>query len=118
MNDDLTKLFGAPISVYTRAEAIADGALVDVSDAARSVGWPIGPNDLASVVLTHAIDARVADPETRIRFLMKAWPTMLAGVVTGDTRVVFLFEGIESFIDIGPDDNGDPCITIGERGDF
>lgn len=35
---DLTELFGEPISVYTRAQAIEDGVLVDVSETAREAG--------------------------------------------------------------------------------
>jgi len=34
-------LFGPPISVYTRSQAIADGVLVDVSDTARQAGFTI-----------------------------------------------------------------------------
>lgn len=33
-----TELFGDPISVYTREQAIEDGALIDVSETAREVG--------------------------------------------------------------------------------
>ena len=46
--DSAAALFGAPISVYTRVQAIADGVLVDVSSTAREAGivWP--------VAMTHA----------------------------------------------------------------
>lgn len=35
---DMRAVFGEPISVYTRAQALADGALVDVSKMAREAG--------------------------------------------------------------------------------
>lgn len=37
----LAELYGAPISVYTRAQAIEDGFLVDVSEHAREVGFMV-----------------------------------------------------------------------------
>src|SRR5262245_51303955 len=48
MNDqdntnDPRDLFGPPISMYTRAMALEDGALVDLSELARDFGirWPV-----------------------------------------------------------------------------
>ena len=45
MNDKQTAddLFGEVIYTYTRAQAIADGVLIDVSDTAREAGfcWPV-----------------------------------------------------------------------------
>lgn len=39
----LLDLFGPPISVYTRADAIADGSQIDVTETAREAGirWPV-----------------------------------------------------------------------------
>ena len=36
--NSLTEIFGEPISTYTRAEAIEDGVLVDVSETAAEAG--------------------------------------------------------------------------------
>lgn len=36
---ELIEMFGEPIHVYTRAQAIADGALHDVTDTAREAGF-------------------------------------------------------------------------------
>lgn len=44
----LTEIFGDPISSYSRAQAIEDGFLVDVSEPAREAGFSI------SVALTRA----------------------------------------------------------------
>lgn len=43
MSTDLTELFGEVIHSYTRAQAIEDGTLVDVSELAREAGftWPV-----------------------------------------------------------------------------
>ena len=38
---DLSDLFGPPISIYTRAEAIEDGSLVDVTETAREAGFTV-----------------------------------------------------------------------------
>jgi len=37
--DDLESLFGNAICAYTRADAIADGTLVDVTETAREAGF-------------------------------------------------------------------------------
>lgn len=41
--DTIRELFGEPIHVYSRAQAIEDGQLIDVSTAAREAGivWPV-----------------------------------------------------------------------------
>jgi hypothetical protein len=41
--NDITEIFGEPISVYTRAQGIADGFLHDVTNVAREFGlrWPV-----------------------------------------------------------------------------
>lgn len=38
---DLEEIFGEPIYVYTRAEAIEDGVLVDVTETAREAGFVV-----------------------------------------------------------------------------
>lgn len=39
---DLTEFFGKPISVYTMADAIADGAIVEIGDLAKDLfTWPV-----------------------------------------------------------------------------
>ena len=39
LSDDLTATFGEVVYAYTRAEAIADGVLVDVTELARAAGF-------------------------------------------------------------------------------
>ena len=59
----LTDVFGPVIHAYTRADAIADGALVDVSETAREAGftWPV-----ALTAAAHA-DAVAWDDDTEAR---------------------------------------------------
>ena len=55
---DLSEIFGPPISVYTRAQGIEDGELVDVSETAREAGF------VYPVALTRAVwNNYVAVPE-------------------------------------------------------
>lgn len=49
MVNESEKLFGAPIYVYTRAQAITDGELIDVSEMAKQAGFKI------SVAVTRAV---------------------------------------------------------------
>lgn len=44
----MNEIFGEPIHTYTRAQAIEDGALVDVSETATEAGFRV------PVALTHA----------------------------------------------------------------
>ncbi len=41
--DTMREIFGEPIHTYTRAQAIEDGQLIDVSTTAREAGivWPV-----------------------------------------------------------------------------
>jgi len=39
MNETMAKIFGEPISIYTRRQALDDGVLVDVSEMAREAGF-------------------------------------------------------------------------------
>jgi hypothetical protein len=58
----MEEFFGEPISVYTRAQAIADGVLVDVTEAAKQAGFRI------PVALTAALwgtcQAEATEPDS------------------------------------------------------
>jgi hypothetical protein len=53
--DYMTEFFGEPIHVYTRAQALADGQLVDVTETAREAGftWPVAMTQAAWHDLVH-----------------------------------------------------------------
>ena len=60
---DIAAAFGPPISTYTRAQAIEDGFLVEVSETAREAGFKI------PVALTRAVwDRLVALPDDYLGF--------------------------------------------------
>ncbi|MDA8260651.1 MAG: hypothetical protein M0Z99_34305 [Betaproteobacteria bacterium] len=61
--DTMREIFGEPIHTYTRAQAIEDGQLIDVSTTAREAGivWPVAMTSAAwadCVEWTDATEAR------------------------------------------------------------
>jgi hypothetical protein len=114
------------ISIYTRAQALQDGVLVDVSELAREAGfsWPVAVTDhlyhsyivpaLALVsegssiqgrlwdtlmVLRHAIRSSKDDTYLRFTVLFQMSP----GVAPVPVELVSV---------AGPDDDGSPCLAI------
>ena len=59
---NMTEYFGEPISTYTRAQAIEDGVLVDVSTAAREAGFKF------PVAVTRAVWDGYVVPDKRARY--------------------------------------------------
>ena len=55
---ELTEIFGEPISIYTRAQGIEDGVLVDVTETAREAGfkWPVALTSALFAVIEHQGD--------------------------------------------------------------
>ena len=126
---ELTDLFGPVIHTYTRAQAITDGVLVDVTETAAEAGFrhPVAltcavwseavawdPDNRAAQdeggrlwdVLTmarHAITSRGTTPCDRVRFgvlRVPNTPTATRPTITGLT------------VHIGPGDSGEPVLTI------
>lgn len=136
---DLADLFGEPISTYTRAEAIEDGALIDVSATAREAGvaWPVA---LTSAAWADCVEW-TEDTEKRKGYTGQSESGRLWDVCWMLSRVVLRAarQGLQAspahpmyvellrtpregrgvkprlvhlkFI-VGPDDNGRPCITV------
>ena len=59
---NMTEYFGEPISTYTRAQAIEDGILVDVSTAAREAGFKF------PVAVTPTVWDGYVVPDSRARY--------------------------------------------------
>lgn len=124
--------WGAPIHTYTRAEALADGVLVDVTETGREAGFrlsvamttgawseavawpdcdplclaPAGqdePSRLWDVLMQAHIAARRARNESIVTFDVLRVPNDCASVQP--TRLALKMV-------IGPGDNGEPVITI------
>lgn len=123
---------------YTRAEALSDGVLVDVSTIAREAGfrWP--------VAITDHLSARL-QPDTPNQQLGQSYQGRLWDVVwmasraalgvpkkAGSDQVRFLLilaefdeaeqrlrhHELELFMMAGPGDDGEPVVTIGFPEDF
>ncbi|OGV70912.1 MAG: hypothetical protein A2283_22070 [Lentisphaerae bacterium RIFOXYA12_FULL_48_11] len=137
--NDLKEIFGECISVYTRAQAIEDGVLVDVSETASEAGfkWP--------VAVTRAVYDRYVEVPEELEgqqdiqgrgwdLVYMLWVNIRNGKINGGcgnyTLLVRMPE-TEAWQDnerrepeshglrlvtlkavSGPDDNGDPVITV------
>ena len=136
--DAMREIFGEPIHTYTRAQAIEDGQLIDVSTTAREAGivWPVA---LTSAAWTDCVEWTDAT-EARKGYTWQSesgrlWDVlwMLAMAIRGALRQGLdlnqqpLFysllrtpregRGVKprkvtlKFM-VGPGDNGRPCITV------
>lgn len=127
--DPVREFFGEPISTYTRAQALEDGVLVDVTSQAQG-------SFKTPVALTAELWARITDilPGTdretivnvRLTELFRAAEAAAETAPKGTRRVSFPMlmasrEGVSSvtiLADCGPGDRGEPVITIGFPRDF
>ncbi|EKL9720603.1 hypothetical protein PS692_004352 [Escherichia coli] len=133
MTNNTAPLFNAEdvISVYTRAQGIADGVLVDVTETAREAGFriPVALTRAAwadCVEWTAADEARKATTQDEAgRLWDVVWMAHLAARTAGNVeRCLFdLYrvprEGrgnrprrVSLAMQIGPGDNAEPVITI------
>jgi len=135
----MTEFFGPAVSTYTRAQAIEDGLLIDVSTTAREAGivWPVALTSAAwadCVAWDDATEARKGytgqSESGRLwdvcwmlsRVVLRAAQQGLQSSPAHPTYVELLRTPREGrgvmprlvhlkFI-VGPDDNGRPCITV------
>ncbi len=135
---ELGDFFGKPVHVYTRAQAIEDGVLIDVSATAREAGivWPVAMTSAAwadCVEWTEQTEARkgYSGQSESGRLWDVVW--MLSLAVRGalrrglDASQQPLFysphrtprEGrgvmprkVTLKVQVGPNDDGRPCITV------
>ena len=130
--NSLTEIFGDPISTYTRAQAIEDGVLVDVSETATEAGITF------PVAITQGLWTEWIEPSEFLRrqgqdVAGRLWDTVymlrLAAQRGGariDYKVIYLAEAKRRLRDgtkvlsktvtlkalCGPGDDADPVITI------
>ena len=125
VGDALSEMFGPPIDVYTRSEAIEDGVLVDVSETAKEAGieYP--------VALTRCVWDQYVTPDERSRPLGQSESGRLWDVLqlyrfaarrsSGGSKMSFglyfiMKRNQKRFIvlkaTVGPGDNAEPVITI------
>ena len=123
-NDETTarEIFGEPIYSYSRAQALADGVLVDVSERARRHGirYP--------TACTHGVQAlieAIKDPHPTLRHVQVLGRTdavlvaMLAAIrqARGTDRVYFEALSERLYAMCGPGDTAAPVITIMVEGE-
>ena len=114
------------ISVYSRAQALADGVLVDVSDLAKEAGfrWPVAVTDhLYHGYIVPALNLASAGQSISGR-LWDVFSVLRAAISTGkdlsslNITVYFLMapnaapEPVDILAVAGPGDAGEPVITI------
>jgi hypothetical protein len=112
------------IDVYTRAEAIEDGALIDVTETAREAGFrrPVALTQGAWADCVH-VPPGLKGQDEQGRLWDVLWMLLLAAIKHAhlQTNVVMYFVMVQGFDKhhrvrlkavFGPDDDGKPCITI------
>lgn len=126
---DLCSVFGPLVYSYTRAQALEDGGLVDVSETAREAGFRF-PVALAAALwsVVEAIPRRHSYQDWKGRLWDVLYMASLAVRKSrGESRIVFeliLFrEGsrkkfVTLVCDCGLGDDAEPVITIGFPEDF
>ena len=139
MNTTMHEIFGEPIHIYTRAQAIEDGVLIDVSTTAREAGivWPVALTSAAwsdTVQWGDADDKRKGGGACWQSESGRLWDVvwMASRAIRGglrrghDGRDPILFQVLRIPRDgrgvrprlatlklqVGPGDNGEPVITV------
>lgn len=130
----LTELFGEPISVYTREQALDDGQLVDVSqaDVTRDAGFRVpvaltagawawvNPEPMPSC---QDFNGRLNDVLTMLRFAIRRTRRACGARPSDRAPFSVLFQGgpglrgrqrrrVDLVAVCGPGDGGEPVITI------
>lgn len=103
---------------YTRAQALADGVLVDCSEAARKVGFCVPLAISATAFATLDEDSEKFAPN--LALLVSTARRELPRHHDGRNysfKVPPLSEK-DYILDIGPGDNGEPVLTLGFSSDF
>lgn len=131
-HDGLTDLFGEPIHVHTRAQLIADGDLIDVSETAKEAGFKF-PVAVSAAVWGEYIEPSKTDSkrwgqDVQGRLWDTLWMLFVAiksskgnGGQRTDYEVRFRIKGqlrrIQLYAIIGPGDHGEGVITIMKPGE-
>ena len=132
--DGLQDIFGEVISVYTRAQAIADGALIDVTAEANEAGFKV-PVAITAAVWAEVVawsdedSARQIHQDERARLNDLLWAAVnLARYHTGN-RMPFQHHRVPRggndvcrtpitlWMVIGPGDSAEPVVTFMFPGD-
>ena len=109
------EIFGEPICCYSRAEALADGVLIDVSERARRAGirYPTACTHSVWSLIWTMLESCTVEESVRLAEVLAA---MLAAIrrggASGTDRVTFEALGASLWAHCGPGDTAAPAITI------
>ena len=122
MSDSLIAHFGEPICSYTRAQAIADGVLVDVTKMAKEAGFEFPTVVTAAVYSIVREKASPSDSaEGRLWDILSIAKLAMKGAQRGQDRVNFTAKIGRSdcflYIHCGPGDTAAPVLTIMMQGE-
>lgn len=127
--DDLSAIFGEPVSIYTRETAFSDGVLIDVSTTTREAGFraPVAMTLAAwddCVAWTDRDSKRQTAQDEAGRLWDVAWMAYIAARNATGNRCPFQLYRIARdgrstrpqlttlHLHIGPGNGGEPVITI------
>ena len=127
--DSMAELFGEVIYSYTRAQAIADGVLVDVTKQAQEAGFRF-PTVITAALWSDIEQIPSKHPYQDVQG--RLWDVLYMAM--GNARrnknvsrfayeLILHREGVEGELvtllcDCGPGDNAEPVLTIGYQEDF
>lgn len=101
-------IWGAPISVYTRADALADGELIDVT----GVSTFYVEDRFASVAITRAAHAAFGASDATALHESVSRALVALGVCDDGDRAAFSYAGHAAYALAHLDDDGELCATI------
>ncbi len=122
--ETMVEMFGEPISVYTRAQAIKDGVLVDVTEAAKETGFkfPVAVTQVLWSDIKHFPEGHAQSVRGRLNDVLwmlflaikqapadedTVWFEVLMVVPSGKTEKFELWARVT-----GEGDGGAPVITV------
>ena len=114
------EIFGEPICCYSRAEALADGVLVDVSERARRAGIRYTTACTAGVwaLIGTVPESCTVEESVRLAEVLREMLTAIRrGGTRGTDRVDFVALGERLYAVCGPGDTSAPVITIMREGE-
>jgi len=126
--NDLAEIFGPLIYSYTRAQALADGQLVDVTETAREAGF-CRPAALSRSLwdVIETIPKKTPWQDWQGRLWDVLWMASLSAKRSRGSRFVYELilsrdgtrkQRVQLVCDCGPGDDAEPVITIGFPSDF
>ena len=126
---DMSEIFGQPIRIYTRAQAIEDGVLIDVSEMAREAGikYPVALTCAAWSRCVEVPEGCEGLQDEQGRLWDVLWMLRCAMNGARGNEILYKLHVVRSLADLkrerpaplvtlkavcGPGDNAEPVITI------